>query len=76
MKNRINKNNQSDINDFIIKAFNKRAIVRGDNTVSPVDQFKVESAIAEKWNLSENAAIQAVQQMLHMSYPLRRWKIK
>ena len=70
MKNRINKNNHSDINDFIINAFNKRSIARGDGTVSIIDQWDAELAIEKKWNLSENAAIKAVEQILYAEVKL------
>ena len=70
MKNRINKNNHSDINDFIINAFNKRAIARGNGTVSIIDQWNTELAIEKKWNLSENAAIKAVEQILYAEVKL------
>ena len=65
MKNRINKNNHSDINEFIINAFDKRAIARGNGTISIIDQWNTELAIMKKWNLSENAAIKAVEQILY-----------
>ena len=70
MKNRINKNNHSDINEFIINAFDKRAIVRGNGTVSIIDQWNTELAIEKKWNLSENAAIKAVEQILYKEVKL------
>jgi len=68
MKNRINKNNHSDINDFIINAVNNRAIVRGNGTISIMDKWITEIDIISKWNLSENAAIKAVEKVLLDKY--------
>ena len=68
MKNRINKNNHSDINEFIINAFDKRAIVRGDGTISIMDKWTTEIDVMSKWCLSENAAIKAVEKVLLANY--------
>ena len=68
MKNRINKNNQSDINEFIINAVNNRAIVRGNGTISIMDKWITEIDVISKWGLSENAAIKAVEKVLLDKY--------